>query len=188
MDHVKKKALSEAEIELVYSMIDSSNRDSFMERYGQQIKDFVLPENIKLKILNQAKDFFGVDDLELIAYQFARYEEVIAPNGEISKPVLYPHFDTFDEQRFTFDLQLRSNTGWPLVVEGESFLLSDGDALLFSGTHEIHWREKKSFNSGEYIDMLFCHLNRINPEKLDDDHNKSMLAKEAKYTTQYSKE
>lgn len=188
MNNISLSALSKDEIDHIYQNISYSNNESFMERYGQQIKDFVLPDGVKAKILDQAKNFFEVDDLELIAYQFARYENTVGPSGDTSKPVLYPHFDTFEEQRFTFDLQLSSNTDWPLVLEGSRFLLKDGDALMFSGTHEIHWREKKEFNPGEYVDMLFCHLNRSNPKKLDDDHKKNMLAKEAEYAIQYNKD
>ena len=142
------------EIDSIYNAVGSPTHELFMHRYGQEVKDFDLSTQIKDKIVNICKSVSGYEDLELVAFQFARYEK-----NEKTKPNLVPHYDNFDIARFTFDIQLKSNIDWALFVEDKEFVLKDNQALTFSGTHQIHWREPKVFNDGDFVDMLFCHLN-----------------------------
>lgn len=152
-----------------------------MQKYGQQISDFWMPESALNKIVKYCEEISGISGLKLEAYQFSRYEKFIREDGTLSMPNLTPHFDTFEEPRFTFDYQIRSNTSWPLVVEGKEMLLSDNQALTFSGTHQIHWRTEKIFESGEFIDMIFCHLSFPGSEKNTEAHWNAMKAKEQEF-------
>jgi len=185
MAKIITNALDEQDIKEIYKMVQASP-DSFMHpRYGQEIIDFQMPEHIKNKIVAHTENVFNVAGLELIAYQFARYKNVVSESGESLTPNLYPHFDPFDEKKYTFDLQLDTNTYWDIFVEDERFSLNNNDALIFSGTHEIHWREPKVFEDDEFVEMLFCHLNIKNGEKLPDNHKEDMTVKEKLYADKF---
>lgn len=150
--------LSQAEIDEIYSSLEKAYNSYVMERYGQQVSNFKMPDSAINKIMNLCENISGVSGLILEAYQFSRYEKFTREDGSISEPRLLPHYDGFPEPRFTFDYQIKSNTSWPLFVEEQEFVLEDNQALTFSGTHQIHWRSKKTFQPGEFVDMIFCHL------------------------------
>lgn len=173
------------EINEIYVESGGSDRAMFMHRYGQEIKHFRMPDSINLKIVNMCREISGYDNLELEAYQFARYTD-----NDTTKPNLVPHWDAFETPRFTLDIQLRSNTDWALFVEDREFILKDNQGLVFSGTHQIHWREKKEFLRGEFVDMLFCHLHIPNDSRSVKDIAKTMDEKEVfffqKYNERYS--
>lgn len=177
-----KDVLSEEDIAQIYKEIDQAYNTSIMERYGQQISDFRMPASALKKIIKISEEVSGVSGLVLEAYQFSRYEKFIKPDGSVSMPKLMPHYDGFPEPRFTFDYQIKSNTSWPLLVEGNELLLEDNQALTFSGTHQIHWRTKKEFQEEEFIDMIFCHLSLPSSQPSSEDHWNFMKEKETKFT------
>jgi hypothetical protein len=112
--------------------------------------DFKINNSIVETIVSSAQNHSNVA-LQLESISFTRY------SLDYGIPELPPHVDTsFKQPRLTFDVQLKGNTSWPIVVEDDKYILKNNEALIFSGTHQIHWRERKSFNSGEYIDMLLC--------------------------------
>lgn len=173
--------LDEGEIEQIYKNIAGAYNSYVMERYGQQVSNFEMPTSALNKIIKYCEEVSGVTGLILEAYQFSRYERFTKEDGNISSPKLVPHYDGFPEPRFTFDYQIRSNTSWPLFVEQKEFELKDNQALTFSGTHQIHWRSKKDFLPGQFVDMIFCHLYSPNLEKNSQEHWDIMSEKERAY-------
>jgi hypothetical protein len=155
---ITENFLTDKEIEEIYAKVEDPYKKFVMRDFGQQVSDFWMSETIKNKIINTCEQIFEVSGLKLKAYQFARYEKFFRKDGVLSNPLLFKHVDDFPEKRFTFDLQLRSNTDWSIFVEGKEFTLKDNEALTFYGTLQEHWRPEKDFQDGEYIDMLFCHL------------------------------
>jgi hypothetical protein len=120
--------------------------------------DFKIKSNLSDKILEYAQQCSDVL-LQLESISFTRY------SSEYGFPELPPHVDTsFKQPRLTFDIQLDGNIEWPIIIEGNKYVLKNNEALVFSGTHQVHWREKKIFNKGEYIDMLLCQFSE-NTEK-----------------------
>lgn len=174
--------LTQDEIDQIYKNLEVAYKRYVMEPYGQKVSDFRMPESVLNKIIKISEEISGVSGLILEAYQFSRYEKFVKPDGVVSNPVLTPHYDDFQEPRFTFDYQIKSNTSWPLVVEDREMTLSDNQALTFSGTHQVHWRTNKTFNDGEFIDMIFCHLHLPNAEPNPDSHRDIMTKKKDKFT------
>ena len=146
-----------------------------------------MPPEIANKIVNYCEEISGESDLEIAEYQFARYRNVTDPeSGQRLLPNLTPHWDAaFEEPRFTFDYQIGGNTSWALVVENKEFTLTNNSALTFSGTHQIHWREKKVFSDSDYIDMVFFHLRKKNSQSYNTDLPKEMQEKEKYYFQKY---
>lgn len=180
------KPFSDELVERIKGIIADSEQYYYQAIYNQRITNFMFPEDICQEIVKIVEDSIGESDLELTEYQFARYA---VADGDFTLPNLAPHFDdTFPSQRFTFDYQLGGNTTWPIVVEEKEFTLENNQALTFSGTHQIHWRTHKDFGPGEYVDMIFCHLSRKNPEKTSAEHKDLMQAKKEKYEKQWEQE
>jgi hypothetical protein len=157
-----ENVLSDKDISNLYDLVQASSDEMLVKHYGQSVVDFDLPKSIEDKIISISESISGETDLEIAEYQFARYVRVIdKDSGQELLPQLSPHWDdAFEEPRFTFDYQLGGNTSWPLVVEEKEFTLKNNSALTFSGTHQIHWREPKSFMKDEYLDMIFFHLKK----------------------------
>ena len=170
--------LTQEEIDQIYENIESPYREYVMEKYGQKVSDFWMPASSLEKIIQYCEEISGIAGLKLEAYQYSRYEKFVMEDGTVSYPNLTPHFDTFEEPRFTFDYQMSGNTSWPIVVEGKEFTLENNQAVTFAGTHQIHWRPKKIFEEGEYIDMIFCHLSLLGNEKVSEEHTDLMKNKE----------
>ncbi len=75
-----------------------------------------------------------------------------------------PHTDGHQTQ-FSMDYQVEANVEWPLWVEGEKYVLQDNDVLIMSGRSQVHWREEKHLQEGEYCDMFILHF--AEPDYLD---------------------
>jgi hypothetical protein len=147
-----------------------------------------LPQNIIDKVTNKAKEISSNDNLVLTEYCHARYNNVTSNCGRFHyKPSLFPHYDeTFKEPRFTFDYQIAGNIDWPLVVEpDQKFVLKNNQAVTFSGTHQIHWREPKYFEDNQFIEMIFFHFSDPNLGLKGEEVNKIMNQKAAMYSEKY---
>lgn len=123
----------------------------FQQKYTDELK-------IHLQELAD-KHFPGLIFLEV---NIGRYS-----NLDNLKSKLFPHWDFprfpkryfFDDvkQNIVFDIQLDADYEWPVIVEGEEFVLKNNQALVFSGTQQLHWR-KGYLPVGKTVDMLFCYF------------------------------
>lgn len=155
-DYVVQEVLGRLYSILYWKEYKEENNGSINLKINKKIVNKII--DIAEKKLNK--------QLELESISFTRYSK------QYGSPNLHPHVDTkFKTPRLTFDIQLDSNLDWAIVVEGESSILKNNEALIFSGTNEVHWREKKVFNDDEYLDMLLCqfsekttYINEISPE------------------------
>ena len=153
---VIKNLLTADELNDLLASIKKPYNQYVMSMFVQQISDFKMPEKVERKIISHVEEITGLSGFEM-EYQFSRYE-LLDIDGKEEIPSLRPHFDRFNEPRFTFDYQINSNVSWPIYVEGTEFVLKNNEALTFSGTHQVHWRPKKDFIPGEFVEMIFCHL------------------------------
>ena len=163
---VLDNVLTDEEIDQVYSHIAATpeERTELVRVFSHKAYHGEVPENIIQSITRAAQSTTDIP-IVLREISFARYQKY-----EDGLPVqLIPHTDeTFREHRLTFDLQLRSNRDWAIIVEGRPFTLKDNQALTFSGTSQVHWREKTEFLDGEFMDMIFAHFSARDyiPEEL----------------------
>lgn len=137
----------------IYDLINSADKKSehVVSVFGQSTF-FINYDLVKYDIEKIIQKYFD-KTIEIKELAFAKYHH---DSGFV--PKLFPHFDHFDEHRITFDLQIKSNIKWPLVIEGKNFVLNDNEALIFSGTDQIHWRSNFVFGKNDFVDMLFVHL------------------------------
>jgi hypothetical protein len=118
------------------------------------------------KYLNSVLSKHMDEDMVLVEYSFARYSPQYGYNCK-----LFPHFDTHnqDGQRVTLDIKLNSNIEWGVVVEEKTYHIKNNDALVFSGTQQIHWRENINLKPKDQVDMIFCHFQYANNRPWDKD-------------------
>jgi hypothetical protein len=77
--------------------------------------EFLVPEEIKEKLLSLAKQFVKDPDLELTHYQYLDY---FGKYGEGASPNLPPHLDVENYYtKVSIDYQMSSNIDWAIVVE-----------------------------------------------------------------------
>lgn len=176
------------EIDQLYEHINNTPEDKKYNHpsFGHTAYFSWVPEAISKKIEKIANDNSD-KPLVLRELSFARYDT----NGGTRTPLLFPHYDDpFKEQRITVDIQVKSTLPWAIVVEDESFTLKDNQALVFSGTHQIHWREKASFSDTDYMDMIFCHFSEPLDvaEKISDEHYNNMTNMQKIYRAAWDKQ
>jgi len=145
--------------------------------------DLKIDQSIFDTIIKKSSIFSNVD-LQMESISFARY------SSKYGTPSLHPHTDTnYKEPRLTFDVQLDGNITWPIIVEHKEYLLSNNDAVVFSGTHDIHWRSKKVIKNDEYVDILLCQLSEKtdNLNTIDNEFMKNINIKQKVLKIKYEK-
>lgn len=106
--------------------------------------------------MSSVVDFFGVSDIAPTYFKFARY------SSRYGIPRVPPHVDE-NACTYTVDIQLSSTLVWPIYVDTEEHVLSDGDALIYGGEEQLHWRPKFLGQTEEdYVVMLFMHYANTN--------------------------
>lgn len=100
---------------------------------------------------------------------FARYT-----NKTGSNPLLRPHNDNqLINPCITLSIQMDSTLDWELCAFDTCDTLSKNQAMVFSGSHQIHWRPVKEFSDDDYLDIMVCQL-PVSTEKLGDEHRAEM--------------
>lgn len=73
-------------------------------------------------------------------------------------PNIPPHID-INACTYTIDLQLDGNIEWEIFVEGKPYFMQNGDALLYLGSDQFHWRPKcPTSDRKSFLEMCFIHF------------------------------
>lgn len=185
---IVENVFTQDEINSIYKSMQNSTGGAFIKVFSQANTYITLADSIIEKVTNKAKEISGNDNLVLTEYCHARYANVTSNCGKYHyKPALFPHHDeTFKEPRFTFDYQINGNVEWPIVVEPDKkFSLKNNQAVTFSGTHQIHWREPQHFADDQYVEMVFFHFTDPGAEPKDKETAALINEKAKKYTAEF---
>lgn len=148
---VVDNVLSQDLIDYLYNSIKDEN-EVMQDWGGRKSYSMALNPLFARRVNEVVKRSTGLD-VQLKEFFFLRYT---LDYGFESK--LFPHWDSRESQRITFDIQLNADEPWGVVVEGETYRLDYNQALVFSGTQQIHWRENIKIKPGSVIDMIVCNL------------------------------
>lgn len=167
---IANDVLSESDYSVIYDLVSRTPEQKTIVQpwAGHKAYWTIFPNSIINKIESLASSLIG-DELVMAEYSFARYSKEYGYECK-----LFPHYDTKDSQRITFDLQLNTDENWGIVVEGETYYLKDNQALIFSGTQQMHWREEHKLKPETKIDMIFFHLAYKNDKPLQAGHKEIM--------------
>lgn len=106
-------------------------------------------EALYLQYTEKMKQVTGLDVLP--TYIYAR----IYQNGN----ELYPHKDRPScEISATIKLDESEEYTWPICIEGGSFDLDVGDAVIYRGCDVLHWRDKCQADEGYFLSQMFMHF------------------------------
>lgn len=186
---ILSNVFTDEQIKRIYSWVDNCPKDKIKlpNTYGQiayYIDQFDSrdsgAEDIFLSIENALQLEYNLY-IKASAIQFARYT---LDSG--NQPWLPPHYDkVFQKPMITVDIQMSGNIDWPVYVNGNRYNLQDNQALVFSGTHQIHWRPKIKLEKDQYLDMIFCHMEDTQAEDITNKHRVDMKLLSTKYLSEY---
>ena len=69
-------------------------------------------------------------------------------------PALPPHLDA-DENLVTFNYMIGGNVhDWTLWIDDKEYELKENDAIVFSAVNQVHWRPKRKWKEGEFVEIV----------------------------------
>lgn len=111
-------------------------------------------EDIVYKKLVELTKQYGEMDVIEPRVHFARY----TPKTGFP-PTLNPHNDIgVETSALTLSVQLDTSFDWELCAKDSCITLKNNQAMLFSGSHQIHWRPAKEFGPDDYFDIMVCQM------------------------------
>jgi hypothetical protein len=167
---VVKDVLTDQERSKILSDIENFENPRFNNHVGYTTFDIGLQDSVIDKLTNIAANIYG-GPVVLKEYNLSRYHNKKGSDGSNEFiPLLFPHTDFFLSPRVTLDYQFRANTEWGIVVDNQEavseYILEDNELLSFSGTNQVHWRNKKVFEDDEFMEMLFFHFEPVGADNL----------------------
>lgn len=105
-----------------------------------------------------------------------------------SKPRLHPHYDIgLDQASFTLSIQLDHTIPWKVYVGHNGYDIERNSAVLFSGSHQIHWRPDIDFSKDDYYDIIVAQVveDTESPLILDDAHREQMSNQVGLFVNKY---
>lgn len=105
-----------------------------------------------------------------------------------SKPRLHPHYDVgLDQASFTLSIQLDHTLPWTVYVGHQGYDIKRNSAVLFSGSHQIHWRPDIEFSKDDYYDVIVAQVveDTENPLELSNAHREYMSDQVGFFVSKY---
>jgi hypothetical protein len=137
-------------------------------------------EDIIYKKLMELTKEYGHKDVVEPKVHFARY----TPKTGFP-PMLRPHNDLGVETlALTLSVQLDTSFDWELCAVDTCITLKKNQAMLFSGSHQIHWRPLKEFGPDDYFDIMVCQM-YLDTEPLSEEHKEKMFDLKLKTIEKY---
>lgn len=175
---VVKDVLTDQERSKILSDIENFENPRFNDYLGYTTFDIGLEDSVINKLTGIAESIYG-GPVVLKEYNLSRYNNKKASDGSNEYvPLLFPHTDFFLSPRVTLDYQFRANTEWGIVVDNKEtvfeYILEDNELLSFSGTNQVHWRNKKVFEDDEFIEMIFLHFEPVGADNLSLEEKNNM--------------
>ena len=118
---------------------------------SRQLVEFDCPPEIEKIMDSYAKPLYN-GDIALCHYNYINYD--LQYGEEKYAPALPPHLDA-DENLVTFNFQVGGNIDdWQLVISGKHYDLKTNDAIIFSAVNQVHWRPKRKWKKGEFLEIV----------------------------------
>lgn len=178
-----------SEYEGLYKLVEDSRKDEHSnvqlnEPMGYFAENIYIKEPFYSVMIDKINKHYKLEqsDPEKCAFIYNRYTWKTG-----HPPTLKPHFDTIlNFGMITLTIILNTSLKWNIVVEDEEFEIDTNQALLFAGTHQIHWRPKIEFGPGDYYDFLLCQFVNDPPLMLDDEEYwQKMVSNRAEASTDW---
>jgi hypothetical protein len=91
-------------------------------------------------------------EIALCHYNYIEYDMKYG-EGQYA-PALPPHLDA-DENLVTFNYMIGGNIDdWTLWIDDKEYDLKLDDAIVFSAVNQVHWRPKRKWKEGEFVEIV----------------------------------
>ena len=139
---------SELEYKKIMSVVNSIDKRNWMfeHQFSRYTYSSPILDKLSALQLDRARSEFGTNTL---LYTYSMLSFYNRDDSSLKK-----HKDD-NACTYTFDICLYSEKPWPIVVEGEEYVLKNNEALCFYGEDQYHWRPKIDENNK--VLMLFMH-------------------------------
>jgi len=154
---ILKNFLSKEDVELLKASIRNEREENdprrvrIEQKQSRIVSDFQVPPTVSSAFLNGAREY-GSPTLKEAHHTFFEYSGIY--DGETH---CAPHTDR-SASYFSMNYQLDANVSWELYVNGKEYLLENNDLLIFSGTHQIHWRPRRDLTKNQHCGMVIFHF------------------------------
>lgn len=143
------------------------------------------PEQFDKAITDKVKTFFESivgEEVREVGVLFARYTK---DSGSI--PTLLPHGDRNEKHlALTLTVELDKTIDWDFYVEDKKFDMKNNLGVMFSGSHQIHWRPDVDFNNEDYYDIILLQTYILSDEdELGEEFFSKMDTKAMHYMDRY---
>lgn len=157
-------------------------RPKHIKHMSRMLLEFEMPKSIEQKLDQIAKPLYD-GDIALCHYNYIEYNLKF---GDGNDPILPPHLDG-DENLVTINTNVGGNVDWDIYIDGIRYELPVGKTVVFSAINQVHWRPKRKFKDGEYLEILsadYCptdnyrfsgKLNPIDPLKFPEQRKQHVL-------------
>lgn len=113
--------------------------------------EFNCPKDIEDTMDSYCKPLYK-EEIKLTHYNYIDYN-MKHGDGEFA-PALPPHIDA-DENLITFNYMLGGNIeDWDVWIANKPYQLKTGDAIIFSAVNQVHWRPKRKWSEGEFVEIV----------------------------------
>ena len=124
-------------------------RPKHIKNMSRLLLEFEMPKDIEEKLDLIAKPIYD-GDIAMCHYNYIEYNLKF---GDGNDPILPPHLDG-DENLVTLNTNVGSNIDWDIYIDGVRYELPVGKTIVFSAINQVHWRPKRKFKDGEYLEIL----------------------------------
>lgn len=121
-----------------------------MTHMSRMIIEFICPESIE-ETMNSLCKPIHQDEIKLAHYSYIDYN--LKYGDGRYEPSLPPHIDS-NENLVTFNYQLDGNIDWDIYIDNERYSLKTGDAIIFSAVNQVHWRPKRQWQEGDFLEIV----------------------------------
>jgi hypothetical protein len=132
-------------------------RPKHVQHMSRAMVEFIMPKNLEAKLDILAKPLHK-DPIALCHYNYIEYNKKFSEGKK--DPILPPHVDA-DENLITINYCMGGNINWDLYIGNEEdgtkftkYSLDPGQTLVFSAVNQVHWRPRRKFADGEFLEIL----------------------------------
>lgn len=180
-----KNIFSNYEFKNLYKSFKKSENDyTIIPELGYAAFSIKLDEDIISTLKSTIENKLNIKVAKMEAH-YARYS---LNTGY--KPMLMPHYDrALTDATFSLAIVLDNTIDWDIYVEGEQFMPRKNDAVLFSGSHHIHYRPDIEFKDEDYYDIMVCQFYEDTDQNitLDEEHIEYMNGLTGKWCLEWDR-
>jgi len=154
-----KKSQDEASPQDLYQRIPNQPEQYFGPKWydpkyitfmSRELTEYDIPKECEEVMDEHIKPLYP-EDLKLAHWNYINYDPKYGKG--IYAPALPPHIDS-TETILTFNYILNGNVDWDIYVDNKKYSLNNDEAIIFSALNQVHWRPKRKWKQGEFLEVL----------------------------------